>query len=359
MNKINIYIFNLTNKYIILNIIFLTILILFINLLEISRILDKENSSFVTLIYLSILKIPSIISEIIPFVIIISIAFLFKNLISNNELISIRNVGLSILDIFKPMIISIIGFGIIILFLVNPIAAFGEKKFENITSKNSSNIYTIKFIDNGMWIKNIGKNNEKNFINISSINLKTMSAKQIKILHVNDENKKIIIAKTGQIINEYFKLNDVQILNINEDIIEKKDKYNFKLNFNKKNITDSLSNYKYIPFYKFNDHINTLKKFNLHSQEISLFYLSEILKPFFLVLIGFVIMGFSGKFKRSDNFFKVLFVAVLVGFFIFLFKEIVIAITNEINLSFWLSYLIIFSFPLFIGIYKISKIEND
>ena len=107
MNKINFYLFKLSFKYIFINLCIITLFVIFINIIEISRILEKENQNLFFYIYLSFLKIPSIINQTIPFVIIVSIAFLFRNLINNNELVSIRNVGLSIFDIFKPISLSI------------------------------------------------------------------------------------------------------------------------------------------------------------------------------------------------------------------------------------------------------------
>ena len=76
-------------------------------------------------------------------------------------------------------------------------------------------------------------------------------------------------------------------------------------------------------------------------------------------MIGFVVMSFSGKFKRNESFFKVLFISILIGFLIFLHKEVVIALTSSINISFILSYIIIFIFPFFIGLYKMINIETD
>ena len=359
MKKINLYIFGLSNKYILINLILLTLFVLFINILEISRIINIKNSSYQLFFLLSVLKTPLIISEIIPFVIIIAISFLFKNLISNNELISIRNVGISIIDIFKPIAISIFLYGLLIFTIINPLTALSESKFEEITSKKNQNINSIKFIDNGMWIKNIKKDLSKNFFNISKINLDTMEANNIKILNIGDNNKSLIISQNGKIDENIFYLSNVKIYDINNNKLINKENYNLKLNFESNEIKNSLINYKYVPFYKYKEHIKTLKKFNLHTDEISLYYLSEIFKPFFLVIIGFVVMGFSGKFKRNENFFKVLFVSVLIGFLIFLFKELVINLTKEIKLNFILSYIIIFTLPLIIGIYQINKIEND
>ena len=359
MKKINFYLFTLASKYILINLIIITILVLFLNLLEISRILEKENTTLGFFLLLSLLKLPTIISEIIPFVIILSIAFLFKNLITNNELISIRNMGFSILDIFKPIAIAIFLFGLFILLFINPLAAKFENNFNNLTSKKYPNMYSIKFINEGMWIKNISEDNNKNYINISKINLDNMNAEEIKILNINNKFNKIIIAEKGEIIDKIFKLQNVSILNINNDKFEKVEFYNLILNFDKSNIIDSILNFKFIPFYKYKKHVNNLKKFNLHSSEVSLYYLSEILKPIFLVIIGFTVMGFSGKFKRNENFFKVLFISILIGFLIFLLKEIVTALTTTMEISFIFSYFIIFMFPLTIGLYQMIRIETD
>ena len=359
MKKINFYLFTLASKYILINLIIITILVLFLNLLEISRILEKDNTTLGFFLLLSLLKLPTIISEIIPFVVILSIAFLFKNLITNNELISIRNMGFSILDIFKPIAIAIFLFGLFILLFINPLAANFENNFNNLTSKKYPNMYSIKFINEGMWIKNISEDNNKNYINISKINLDNMNAEEIKILNINNKFNKIIIAEKGQIIDKIFKLQNVSILNINNDKFEKVEFYNLILNFDKSNIIDSMLNFKFIPFYKYKKHVNNLKKFNLHSSEVSLYYLSEILKPIFLVIIGFTVMGFSGKFKRNENFFKVLFISILIGFLIFLLKEIVTALTTTMEISFIFSYFIIFMFPLTIGLYQMIRIETD
>lgn len=359
MKKINFYLFTLASKYILINLIIITILVLFLNLLEISRILEKENTTLGFFLLLSLLKLPTIISEIIPFVVILSIAFLFKNLITNNELISIRNMGFSILDIFKPIAIAIFLFGLFILLFINPLAANFENNFNNLTSKKYPNMYSIKFINEGMWIKNISEDNNKNYINISKINLDNMNAEEIKILNINNKFNKIIIAEKGEIIDKIFKLQNVSILNINNDKFEKVEFYNLILNFDKSNIIDSILNFKFIPFYKYKKHVNNLKKFNLHSSEVSLYYLSEILKPIFLVIIGFTVMGFSGKFKRNENFFKVLFISILIGFLIFLLKEIVTALTTTMEISFIFSYFIIFMFPLIIGLYQMIRIETD
>ena len=185
MRKINKYLSKLTLKYLFINALIISVLIIFINILEISRIIDKSNNQFYFFLYLSILKLPSVINETIPFIVVISISFLYRNLISNNELISMRNIGFSIFDIFKPIALAILFIGFIILIFVNPLSAKFEKKFDNIKNKDFSDMYSIKIINNELWIKNIKNENEKYFINISDIDLKKMEANNIKIISLN------------------------------------------------------------------------------------------------------------------------------------------------------------------------------
>ena len=179
MNKINFYLFKLSFKYIFINLCIITLFVIFINIIEISRILEKENQNVFFYIYLTFLKIPSIINQTIPFVIIVSIAFLFRNLINNNELVSIRNVGLSIFDIYKPISLSIVFVGILILLIINPLSANFEYKMNETLNKKLTDIYSIKISKSGMWIKNQISEKKINFINILNFDLKKMNANNI------------------------------------------------------------------------------------------------------------------------------------------------------------------------------------
>ena len=76
-------------------------------------------------------------------------------------------------------------------------------------------------------------------------------------------------------------------------------------------------------------------------------------------MLSFVVIGFSGKFKRNENFFKVLFISILIGFTIFFLKEIITKITITLSINFYISYFIIFFLPFSIGLYQVIKIEND
>ncbi len=359
MKKINIYLFYLTNKYLIVNFLIFSIFIIFINLLELSRVISENDKNIFNFIYLSFLKYPSIINEIIPFVTILGVAFLIRNLIRNNEFVSMRNLGFSILDIFKPILVAVFIMGLVFLFIINPLAVFMETKYDNELDKKDNSLYSIKITNNEMWIKNKIDQQNSSFINIKNINLRNMYASNIKILQTKKDNNKFIMAEKGEFNNNIFSLENVTYYNFKKEEYKNLPNYNLIINFDKDNIINSISKYKLVPFYNYINHSKTLSKFNLYSPEIGLYYLSEILKPFFTVVLAFVILGFSSKFQRNENFFKVLFVSISIGLLIFLLKEIITKLTISLTLNFFLSYLIIFLIPLLIGLYQIIKIENE
>ncbi len=359
MKKINLYLFKLTNRYLFINFIIISLFILFINLIELSRIISDNEQNLFNFFYLSLLKYPSILNEIIPFVTIISVAFLIRNLINNNEFVSMRNLGYSIFDIFLPIALAIFVMGLIFLFLINPLSVLMQSEYDIKINNKENSLYSIKISNNEMWIKNEVDSRNNSFINIKNIDLKDMQAKDIKILLLDNNSNKFLLAETGNFNENIFILNKVKYYNFIDGNYQSLENYNLNINFNKENIINSISKFKLIPFYKYFSHSKTLSKFNLYSQEIGLYYLSEILKPFFIVVLSFVIIGFTSKFERNENFFKVLFIAISIGFIIFLMKEIITKITISLSINFFLSYLFIFLIPLFIGLYQVIKVEND
>ena len=186
-----------------------------------------------------------------------------------------------------------------------------------------------------------------------------MSTKNIKILLISKDSNKFIMAKDGKFKNNLFSLQNVKFYDLKKEEFKDLDNFDLIINFSKENIVNSISKYKLVPFYNYLNHSKTLSKFNLYSSEIGLYYLSEILKPLFIVILAFVILGFTSKFQKNENFFKVLFISILIGFIIFLFKEIIAKLTISLSLNFLISYLIIFLIPFFIGLYQVIKIEND
>ena len=258
MLKIKRYLLLTSLKYIIINQFLILLFIIFINLIDLSRIIEKENQNLFNFFYLSLLKIPSIINETSPFVIIISTAFLFRYLISNNELISMRNIGFSIIDIFKPISMGIFTYGLLILIILNPISAITEVEYNGYIKNQNENMYSINFSKKNLWIKNKNIDGGIYYINIQNFNIKEMIAKNIEILAINKNKKEFFQSNFGKIQDKNFILSNVNQFDILNDKYSFNKKLKLSLNFSKDNLLASNINYKNIPYYDYINHINSL-----------------------------------------------------------------------------------------------------
>ena len=154
MSKIKYYLFKTTFKYLFINQAIILFLVIFLNLIELTRMIENENNNIYSYIHLSILKIPSIINETCTFAVIISTAFLFRYLINNNELISMRNIGYSIFDVFQPITYAVFLYGLVIFVFFNPLTSISEIKYNKLLDNKNENMYSINFSENSLWIKN-------------------------------------------------------------------------------------------------------------------------------------------------------------------------------------------------------------
>ena len=80
-----------------------------------------------------------------------------------------------------------------------------------------------------------------------------------------------------------------------------------------------------------------MKKLNYLTPEIILYFLSEIFKPLLLISVCFVVSGYVAKFKRNESFFKTIFIAIIIGFIMFLLDKLI----YSINVNNLISYIII------------------
>ena len=158
-----------------------------------------------------------------------------------------RNLGYSIFDIFLPIAVSVFITGIIFNFIKSTITMMASK-YDDKIDKRDVNLHSIKISNNEMWIKNKIDNQNFSFINIKNIDLQDMNARNIKILLISDQSNTFILAENGEFRKNIFSLNNVKYYNFLDENFNNLESLDLKINFNKENILNSISEYKLIPF---------------------------------------------------------------------------------------------------------------
>ena len=252
------------NKYIIKEYIksLLTVVAVMLSIVILINLLDefnffkaKKDLKFLTFLLLVALKIPNSLINLAPFIILFSGIVFFLKIYTYNEVISLRVMGYSNIQIILiPALTSfVIGYSLIFFFV--PFSSSFLKYYEELKSQYNETKNLIFINQTGIWI--LDKNDkEKNIIRIEKIDKDFSKIEKITIYNYNINNDfiKRIDAEHGLIIKKKWELNNINIITKN-----KKGKEN-----NLKNIT-----------YESNIDIDQLKNIYKNAETTSLLDLNK------------------------------------------------------------------------------------
>ncbi len=144
---------NFISKFLIISLIFFSLIIILSVLEEIS-FFKNVNVNFLYPYFLTLLGSPITLFEIFPFIFLLSTQFLFYNLFKNEELNLLKTSGLSNLKVIRTLFITAFSIGILTVLLFYNTAS--KLKFFYTDIKNSfskDNKYLAVVNDSGLWLK--------------------------------------------------------------------------------------------------------------------------------------------------------------------------------------------------------------
>ncbi|MBA1340223.1 MAG: Lipopolysaccharide export LptBFGC system, permease protein LptF [Pelagibacterales bacterium] len=310
-------------------------------------------------IFLTILNIPNLIIDLLPFIIFISTMWFIISIRANSDLLSLKIFGYSNLKIMLMLSFVAFVFGYLILFIVNPLSAAMIKKYEMVKAEYSRDVdHLVSINRNGVWIKEI-YDNEIRVINAAE--LKGDFLKEVSIYKLDMDHNFIerIDADEANITNLPWIINNAQIVNINQlnDVIEV-ESFVFQTVYDKNKLNSLFRNLNTISFWSLITNYDAIKKIG---------YKKELLKerihfffslPIFLLVMVFLACIFTiGSTNKKHNFYYV-FVSLLTCAVIFYFKDLSVALgqTNRLSLplSVWMPIIAVTLFCS-IGVLQINE----
>ena len=217
------------NKYLskeFIKIVIITILIFFclgfiMNLFEEINFFKDINIGVYVPILLTSLKVPALLYNMLPFIILISGIWFFRKIKKSDEITAMKISGMSNLSVILiPSIVSIF-LGIIFVTMINPMTSVSLKKYETLKGNfERDKDYLAAITKNGIWIKE--KNNNKNNI----IRASSLKDKNLLILTIYEFDKdynfiKRVEADYADITSVDWKLKNVNILDNNGNLLSK------------------------------------------------------------------------------------------------------------------------------------------
>jgi lipopolysaccharide export system permease protein len=191
-------------------------------------------------IFLVFLNLPSILFEILPFVMILSLMVLLLDLNNNGELITFKNNGLNNSKILQTLSFTSIIFGLLIMILfynISAILKFNYLSFkQNFTNDGK---YLASITENGLWIKD---EIDEKIIFVNAKKIKKNYLEEVDIINLDKKFNYLnaIIVKKINITENTWVLENPTIFYDNNQKKEL-EKFKIKTNFNYEKIKNLYS----------------------------------------------------------------------------------------------------------------------
>ena len=332
---------------------------LILNLFEEINYFKNYEVGILMPISLSLMIIPSILINLMPFILFLSSMWVFIKLKNSRDIIALKTFGLSNLNFLTLFSFTTIFISIVILFVFNPITATSVKYYEDIKGKydlDKSHLASIN--SNGIWIK-------EKYENFTSI-IKSERFEGDRLVNVSiykfDKNNSLISrtdASEATISDNPWILQNGKVLDFkNEKKTEQFLTLEFKSTFNKEKLSSIYTNLDTVSFYNLITNMDKLISKGYNSRllnEKKHFYLSL---PFFLILMVCLAGMFTlnSNDKRQNTYYILL--SIIVCVLIFYFKNFSTALgtTEKIPMlaSVW-SPVIILSLFCSVGVMQINE----
>ena len=257
-------------------------IVLLITLLEeFNYFKSKQDLKFITFIIFTFLKIPNLLFNLFPFIVLFSGIVFYLKIYNYNEVISLRVMGYSNIQIILIPALTCFVMGYLLVFLMVPFTSSMLKYYEELKSEYDQTKNLVFVNETGIWI--IDKNeNDKNIIRIEKIDKNFSSVNQITIYNYDKDNNfvKRIDANEGIINDNNWQLSKVNIISSN----------------NKKNSENYFNNYN----YKSNIKINELKNIYKNTETTSLLDINK--EMFILEDKGYSITDLRIRYQKLISF---------------------------------------------------------
>ena len=331
-----------------------------LNLFEEVEFFKNLNVSFATPFIMTSIFIPSMIINILPFVIFISSIWFIIRLKKSKDFLTLKVFGYSNLKLFFVLAITAFLLGCFILFFVNPITSSLSKYYEKTKSKYSKDIdHLITFNSSGLWIKENLENKQRI---ISGTRIEGKYLIDVTILHYNQNSNLLekIIANEANIEKNEWQLKDVQIYYPEDGIFKNSniEELNIKSNYNLHKINNLYKNFDTLSFVDLIFNFEKLIDNGYSKKFLNKSFHTMLILPFFLMVMAGIASIFSmSNFNNSNNL-RIISFGLITTAATFYFKDLSIALgqTDRIPLilSVW-APIIILSLIMIVGILQINE----
>ena len=291
------------------------------------RSTGKEAVTAATVIQMTFYKLPVLVQELLPFIVLFGGLISFFKLTRAKELIVARSVGISIWQILAAPVMISFFCGIFLVVMLNPIAASFYQAFERMENR----LLELKKSDieisrTGLWLRDV-QQNRASILNSEAIEGNIHHLKQV-VFYRFDEEQQFLYRLTADeaILQEQSWYFPQVVLNAPgkpaQSIIDHREPTNLSL----KTIEQNFASQEALSFWDLPDYINQLQNAGFNTAHYRLKWHSLLATPLLLGAMALIAAIFTIRAVRVQRLTIILLGGVTTGFGLFLFTKLLNAL---------------------------------
>jgi lipopolysaccharide export system permease protein len=361
LKSINRYIIKEYIKSLFVVIAVMLSIILLINLLdEFNFFKSKKDLKFIFFLIFTILKIPNVLINLFPFIVFFGGIVFYLKIYNHNEVISLRTMGYSNIQIILIPALTSFVVGYLIIFLIVPFSSSMLKYYEELRSEYNDTKNLVFVNETGIWI--LDKNEkEKNIIRIEKISKDFSTINQVTIYNYDISNNfiKRIDASDGIIKEKNWQLNKVYIVSTNKKNNKENylNSYAYTSNININELKNVYKNTETTSLLDINKEMLILEDKGYSTVDLRIRYQKLISFPIYLlamsILSGLMIINLG----KTSNYLKYGIYGVIISIIIYFLNDLSITVAKSgiisVDFSVWIPIFLIILINL-IGITQVN-----
>jgi lipopolysaccharide export system permease protein len=324
-------------------------LVLFVNFLdEFTFFKAKQDLKFIYFLLFTFLKIPNALFNLFPFIILFSGIVFYIKIYNYNEIISLRVMGYSNIQIILIPALTSLVIGYLIIFLIVPFSSSLLRYYEELKANYNPAKSSVFINETGVWVLDKTENS-RNVIRIEKIDKNFSVINQITIYNYDQNNNFIrrIDADSGIVSNNNWQLTKVNIISsINKKVKEDYfNTYSYKTNIKINELQNIYKNVETTSLLDINKEMLILEDKGYSTSDLRIRFQKLMSFPIYLlsmsILSGLMIINLG----KTSNYIKYGGYGVLISVIMYFFNDLSITIAKSeiisVDFSVWIPIFLI------------------
>lgn len=353
------YIAGRTLRSIALAFLIVTAIIALVDYVEASRNIGIEaDLSPLQLLMLTVLKVPKLIEETIPFVVLFGVMGALAGMNKRSELTVMRAAGLSAWRFLRPALVVTALIGVVWSTVINPLASKMMGEYDARTAEALGNVQT-----NEVWLRE-GSSTAKRVIQAQGLDLmaKRLDNAVFYEMAITKDGATVFErrydAETAKLLTPgYWTLESV-IENAPGETLRRTDQITLPTNINIEDLREQSGQRTDPPFWKILGEIKANEAAGFSARKLRLQFHKLLALPVLLIAMTFIAAGVSMHLVRGGGTLRLLIMGAVLGFGVFFADSVVTAFGEVAVLPVILAAWTVPALVLLLGITNLARIED-